>query len=312
MSTGGLPRGLYAVLDDGARPDLTLAEQARALALAGVRVAQVRCKRARGRAAWTSVQDAVAVLRAAGVLTLVNDRVDWALLSGADGVHVGDEDLPPREARRLLGPDRVLGVTVRGAAGAREAAAAGATYVGLGPVFATRTKEVPAPVLGLERLRAEVQGSPLPVVAIGGIGLENVTAVARTGVHGAAVVSDLWVGGDPAVRGRGAATRLPSGGDWGPHVKPHRTCRVAGLPSGSPRMSRMRAEASAGALRAEVTVCRCGAPGRRAADGAAAGERPGDDRRVPRPDLGPGRDRRRASTCRPRRTGRPRARVWGR
>lgn len=200
MSTGGLPRGLYAVLDDGACPDLTLADQARLLTLAGVRVAQVRCKRALGRAGWTSVQEAVAVLRAAGVLTLVNDRVDWAILSGADGVHVGDEDLPPREARRLLGPDRVLGVTVRGAAGAREAAAAGATYVGLGPVFATRTKEVPAPVLGLERLRAEVQASPLPVVAIGGIGLETVTAVARTGVHAVAVVSDLWLGGDPAVR----------------------------------------------------------------------------------------------------------------
>lgn len=200
MSTGGLPRGLYAVLDDGARPDLTLAEQARVLVLAGVRVAQVRCKRTPGRAGWMSVQGAVAVLRAAGVVTLVNDRVDWALLSGADGVHLGDEDLPPREARRLLGPDRVLGVTVRGAARAHEAAAAGATYVGLGPVFATRTKEVPAPVLGLERLRTEVQGSPLPVVAIGGIGLETVTAVARTGVHGVAVVSDLWVGGDPAVR----------------------------------------------------------------------------------------------------------------
>jgi len=200
VSTGVLPRGLYAVLDDGARKDLTLAEQARVLARAGVRVAQVRCKRGPGRTAWTSVQEAVAVLRAAGVVTLVNDRVDWALLSGADGVHVGDEDLPPREARRLLGPDRILGVTVRGAAGAREAAAAGATYVGLGPVFATRTKEVPAPVLGLERLGAEVQGSPLPVVAIGGIGLESVTAVARTGVHGVAVVSDLWAGGDPVAR----------------------------------------------------------------------------------------------------------------
>jgi len=72
--------------------------------------------------------------------------------------------------------------------------------VGLGPVFATRTKEVPAPVLGLERLRSEVQGSPLPVVAIGGIGLETVGAVARTGVHGVAVVSDLWAGEDPASR----------------------------------------------------------------------------------------------------------------
>jgi thiamine-phosphate pyrophosphorylase len=72
--------------------------------------------------------------------------------------------------------------------------------VGLGPVFATRTKEVPAPVLGLERLRSEVQGSPLPVVAIGGIGLETVSAVARTGVHGVAVVSDLWSAEDPASR----------------------------------------------------------------------------------------------------------------
>ncbi|MGZ6078417.1 MAG: thiamine phosphate synthase, partial [Myxococcaceae bacterium] len=137
-----LPRGLYAVLDDGCRPDLSLAEQARLLAAAGLRVAQVRCKRSPGRAGWEAVRDAVRVLRDAGVVALVNDRVDWALLSRADGVHVGDDDLPPREVRRLLGPDRLVGVTVRNAAGAREAAAAGASYVGLGPVFATRTKEV--------------------------------------------------------------------------------------------------------------------------------------------------------------------------
>ena len=200
MTAVTLPRGLYAVLDDGARPDLTLAEQARVLSGAGVRVAQVRCKRAAGRAAWEAVREAVKVLRAAGVVALVNDRVDWALLSGADGVHVGDGDLPPADARRLLGPGRIVGVTVRGAAGARLAADAGASYVGLGPVFSTRTKEVPAPVLGLERLRDEVRASPLPVVAIGGIGLETVAAVARTGVHGVAVVSDLWAGDDPAAR----------------------------------------------------------------------------------------------------------------
>lgn len=195
-----LPRGLYAVLDDGSRPDLSLAEQARLVAAAGLRVAQVRCKRSPGRAGWEAVRDAVRVLRDAGVVALVNDRLDWALLSRADGVHVGDDDLPPREVRRLLGPDRLVGVTVRNAAGAREAAAAGASYVGLGPVFATRTKEVLAPVLGLERLRAEVRGSPLPVVAIGGVGLATVTEVARTGVHGVAVASDLWAGGDLSAR----------------------------------------------------------------------------------------------------------------
>ncbi|HUM09931.1 MAG TPA: thiamine phosphate synthase [Myxococcaceae bacterium] len=200
LSAAILPRGLYAVADDGMRPELTLAEQAQVLARAAVRVVQVRCKRSAGRAGWEAVREAVGVLRAAGVLALVNDRVDWALLSGADGVHVGDEDLPPAEARRLLGPGRLVGVTVRDAWGARQAAAAGASYVGLGPVFATRTKEVPAPVLGLERLRREVAESPLPVIAIGGISLDTVTSVARTGVHGVAVLSDLWTGRDPASR----------------------------------------------------------------------------------------------------------------
>jgi len=188
------------VVDDGVRPELPLPEKARLLARAGIRVAQVRCKLARGREAWESVRESVRVLRDAGVVTLVNDRVDWALLSSADGVHLGDEDLPPTEARALLGPLRLVGVTVRGAAGARQAAAAGASYVGLGPVFASRTKAVPAPLLGLDRLRREAAESPIPVVAIGGIGLDTVTEVARTGVHGAAVVSDLWVGGDLRLR----------------------------------------------------------------------------------------------------------------
>jgi thiamine-phosphate pyrophosphorylase len=200
LSEPGLPRGLYAVVDDGVRPDLPLPQKARLLARAGVRVAQVRCKRTRGREAWESVRDSVQVLRDARVVVLVNDRVDWALLSGADGVHLGDEDLPPAEARSLLGPLRLVGVTVRSAAGARDAAGAGASYVGLGPVFASRTKTVPAPLLGLDRLRREVAESPLPVVAIGGIGLDTVSEVARTGVHGVAVVSDLWVGGDLRLR----------------------------------------------------------------------------------------------------------------
>src|SRR5262249_59536760 len=101
-------------------------------------------------------------------VTRVNGRVDWTLLSEAGGVRPGDEDLPPGEARRVLGPDRVVGVTVRVATAALEAAAAGASYVGLGPVFATRTKEVPAPVMGLERLRREVRAIPPPGVASGG------------------------------------------------------------------------------------------------------------------------------------------------
>ena len=95
MSAVRLPKGLYAVVDDGVRADLTLAEQARVLARAGIRVAQVRCKRMVGRVAWEAVREAVGALRQAGVVALVNDRVDWALLSGADGAHLGGDNLPP-------------------------------------------------------------------------------------------------------------------------------------------------------------------------------------------------------------------------
>jgi thiamine-phosphate pyrophosphorylase len=202
LATSELPRGLYAVCDDGLRPDLSLPEQARLLVAGEVRVAQVRCKQLRGRAAWEAVRDAVAVLRRGRVVALVNDRVDWALLSGADGVHLGDEDLPSAEARAVLGPGRLVGVTVRSADGARLAAKEGASYVGLGPLFPTRTKSVSAPVLGLERLRREVADSPLPVVAIGGIGLESIAEVARSGAHGAAVLSDLWHAADVPARAK--------------------------------------------------------------------------------------------------------------
>src|SRR5262249_23339345 len=183
---------------------------ARLLVGGEVLVAQVRCKRLVGRAAWEAVREAVAILRGAGVVALVNDRVDWALLAGADGVHVGDEDLPPPEARAVLGPHRLVGVTGRSSAGARapaEAGAgaageAGASCVGLGRLFPPRTKSVAAPVLGLERLRREVADSPLPVIAIGGIGLESIAEVARAGAHGAAVLSDLWNTADVPARAK--------------------------------------------------------------------------------------------------------------
>ena len=197
-----LPRGLYAVCDDGVRPDLPLPEQARLLVAGGVRIAQVRCKRLTGRGAWESVRAAVAELRAGRALALVNDRVDWALLAGADGVHLGDDDLRPEEARALLGPQAVVGVTVRSAEGAQRAKEGGASYVGLGPVFATRTKEVPAPPLGLEGLRREVARSPLPVVAIGGLDASSLPAVAAAGAHAAAVISDLWNAPDVPIRVR--------------------------------------------------------------------------------------------------------------
>jgi thiamine-phosphate pyrophosphorylase len=206
-----LPHGIYGLCDDTVRPDLPIERQAALLLEGGVRVLQLRLKRTPAREAVAACRAAVAACRAAGALCLVNDRVDWALLSGADGVHLGDEDVPPRDARALLGPSRVVGVTARDAQMARAAARAGADYAGVGPVFATATKRVDAPVLGLERLAAVVRDSPLPVVAISGIGLANVAEVAAAGARMAAVVSDLLKAGDVPARARALLERFELG-----------------------------------------------------------------------------------------------------
>ncbi len=189
-----LPRGLYALCDDGVRPQLPLVAKVEALLRGGVRVLQLRLKRTPDRDALQAVREAAARCRAAGCVCLVNDRVDWALAGGADGVHLGDEDLPPEEARAILGPSAVIGVTVRDLQSARAAHAAGASYVGLGPIFPTSTKQVAHAPLGLSMLAEVCRAAPLPVVAISGIGQANIKAVAAAGAHGAAVLSGLYEG----------------------------------------------------------------------------------------------------------------------
>ncbi len=196
------PPGLYAVADDGVSSALGVEAQTEALLRGGVRVFQLRLKRTAGAAAVAVTARVAARARAAGAVLLVNDRVDWAMLAGAQGVHLGPQDLSAQEARQLLGPSALLGVTVRNAAEARAAHAAGADYVGLGPVFLPRSKAVAAPLLGVEGLRRVVQESPLPVVAIGGVGLLCIRAVARAGAYGAAVVSDLLGADDIAGHAR--------------------------------------------------------------------------------------------------------------
>ncbi len=216
-----LPRGLYVLCDDTVRPEMPLKEKAARLLAGGARVVQLRMKRTPLREALVAAREVVGACRRAGAVCLVNDRVDLALLSGAHGVHVGDEDLPPEEARALLGPELLVGVTVRGVAEAHAAREAGADYVGLGPVFGTTTKQVPAPVLGLEGFAAVVRASPLPVVGIGGVKLENIADLAAMGAHGGAVASDVLLAEDIAERvrrlsaafDRGARGTSLAGGD---------------------------------------------------------------------------------------------------
>lgn len=197
-----LPRGLYALCDDTFRPELPLIEKARLLVLGGAPTLQVRLKRTPVREALAALRSIVSLCRSAGAVCLVNDRVDWALLADADGVHLGEEDLPIEEARRLLGPDRLIGGTVRDLAGVERARLLGADYVGLGPLFGTTTKQVAAPVLGLDAFREVTRASPLPVVGIGGVTLERIGSVAAAGAHSAAIVSDALSAPDIPARVR--------------------------------------------------------------------------------------------------------------
>ncbi|QAT83884.1 thiamine-phosphate pyrophosphorylase [Corallococcus coralloides] len=205
-----LPQGPYLLCDDSIRPELPLVDKAGRLLDGGARVLQLRMKHTPPREALAAARAVVALCRRAGAVCLINDRVDLALLSDAHGVHVGDEDLPPEAARELLGAGRYVGVTARGAEGAKAARAAGADYVGVGPLFGTTTKVVAAPVLGLEAFRRVVADSPLPVVGIGGVGLSNIASVAATGAHGAAVVSDALLAQDIAERVRQLAAAFDS------------------------------------------------------------------------------------------------------
>ena len=207
-----LPRGPYLLCDDTVLPHVPLVDKAARLVAGGARVLQLRMKRTPPRDALATAREVAALCRRAGTLCLLNDRVDLALLAGADGVHVGDEDLPPEAARELLGPGRLVGVTVRGVEGARAARDAGADYVGVGPLFGTTTKQVAAPVLGLETFAEVVRGSPLPVVGIGGVGLANIGRVAAAGAHGAAVVSDALLAEDIAERVRRLLAAFEQGG----------------------------------------------------------------------------------------------------
>jgi len=184
--------GLYAIV--GGEQAIA---QAEAAIDGGAAVVQVRMKAAPPAEVLEVSRRVVAAARGRA-LVLVNDRADLALLSGADGVHVGEEDLPARECRTLLGPDRLVGWTAKTVAEAREGILAGADHVGFGPVFVSRTKAMGPPPHGIDGLAEAVRAlRPVPVVAISGIGLDNIAAVARAGAASAAVIEAIFGAGDP-------------------------------------------------------------------------------------------------------------------
>lgn len=177
---------------------------ARAAVHGGATMVQLRWKSAGGRVLAELARALVAALAPTGVPLLVNDRPDVALVSGAAGVHVGDDDLAPADARRVVGPRAIVGVSVTSLEGLPRVDPAIVDYAGVGPVYATHTKRDAAPPLGIEGLAAACERLAVPVLAIGGIDASRVPPLMAAGAAGVAVVSAITAEPDA----RRAATRL--------------------------------------------------------------------------------------------------------
>jgi len=201
---------LYAVFD----PEQTKARATeavlRALLDAGIEVLQLRVKAMAPGSFFQLARTARTLTDSYDCRLIVNDRVDIALACGADGVHLGQEDLPLAAARKLMG-ERIIGISTHDLAQAREAERSGADYIGFGPMFGTTTKNTGYSARGLEMLRAIRQEVSLPIVAIGGITEANVTAVWQAGADSAAIISDILTAEDITTKTRRiqASRRVP-------------------------------------------------------------------------------------------------------
>jgi thiamine-phosphate pyrophosphorylase len=193
-----LPR-LYVILDASLLKQ-SETECAVKLAAAGVRLLQYRNKEASARELLEKSRAIAALVCPQGVTFLVNDRPDVAILAGADGVHVGQHDLSPDAARRVVGKDKLVGISTHNLQQFYAAAATTADYLAVGPVFETRTKANPDPVVGAELVRRARAMTDTPIVAIGGITLERASDIIAAGADSVAVISDILLAQDPAER----------------------------------------------------------------------------------------------------------------
>ena len=176
-------------------------ELAEACVQGGARLFQVRQKGhdPGGAALLGTVRAVVAAVRPAGARVIVNDRADIAAMAGADGVHVGQQDLPPDAARRIAGETAIVGLSTHTPEQVDEALAGDADYVAVGPVFSTATKDTGYEARGLDLVRYAA-GRGKPVVAIGGITLANAPSVLEAGASSVAIISDLLSDADVTTR----------------------------------------------------------------------------------------------------------------
>jgi thiamine-phosphate pyrophosphorylase len=202
---------LNAIVDPERAGGRTLADLARLTAEGGATLVQLRDKRSETRALIDEARAIKKALAPFGVPFVINDRVDVALAAGADGVHVGQDDMAAEDARRLLGPEAIIGLSVKNVSEAEAAPLALIDYVGSGGVYATLSKQQKNPPIGPEglariiavlRRRAQASGKELPVCGIAGIDESNAAPVIAAGADGVAVISALSLAADPAAAAR--------------------------------------------------------------------------------------------------------------
>jgi len=201
---------LYAVLDAGvaAARGWDVLDLGRAFLDGGARLIQLRAKSSDLRAVLALAESLVRLAEPLDARIIVNDRADVARLAAASGVHVGQDDLSPEDARAIVGPEALVGVSTHTPEQIEAVSAAPIDYLAIGPVFDTLTKDTGYSAVGLERVRQAVARSGRPVVAIGGITLETAPDVIAAGASAVAVISDLVATGNPAQRVREYLGRL--------------------------------------------------------------------------------------------------------
>jgi thiamine-phosphate pyrophosphorylase len=198
---------LNAIVDPERANGRTLAELARMVVAGGATLIQLRDKHGTTRRLIEEARAVKAALAGTGVPLVVNDRVDVALIAEADGVHVGQDDMRVEDARRLLGPKAIIGLSIKSVALANAAPIDQLDYVGVGGVYATTSKDNPNPPIGVNGLRAIVDAfrkrrRDLPICGIAGIDAGNAAPVIAAGADGVAVISALSMQADPEAAAR--------------------------------------------------------------------------------------------------------------
>ena len=180
---------IYPLTDRALAGNRSIGKIISELADGGACIIQLREKNITTREYTEIATEAVSAAQRYGIQIIINDRVDVALYSNADGVHLGDEELPASEARTILGEDKIIGVSCHSIADVEQAKKEPIDYFAVGPIFATNTKKLKFEVVGLELIRAARKVSNLPMVAIGGIANHSVYDVVKAGADGVAVIS---------------------------------------------------------------------------------------------------------------------------